>query len=128
MDVAFSLRSSPFVYVSDWDGVRKVSSVLCIPGQEETGVASQVWAAMRKGHASQMLWFRYLYLAFSRYLLVNTLRRYPEPLPQLSVKQLLCRISGGCPPSPSSPKGRPATVEEPRSPRRQPFIPRSAEA
>lgn len=26
-----------------------------------------------KAHASQMLWFRYLYITFSRYMMMNTL-------------------------------------------------------
>ena len=32
------------------------------------------WSAMRE-HKSQLVWFRYLYLIFSRYIVVNTLKR-----------------------------------------------------
>ncbi|MFH4982649.1 hypothetical protein AB6A40_009358 [Gnathostoma spinigerum] len=32
------------------------------------------WRAM-SAHASQLLWFRYLYMLFSRYVLINTLKR-----------------------------------------------------
>ncbi|KAI6225630.1 N-acetylglucosaminylphosphatidylinositol deacetylase [Aphelenchoides besseyi] len=33
-----------------------------------------VWLAMRK-HRSQLVWFRYLYMIFSRYVMINTLKR-----------------------------------------------------
>jgi N-acetylglucosaminylphosphatidylinositol deacetylase len=32
------------------------------------------WSAMRE-HKSQLVWFRYLYIIFSRYILVNTFKR-----------------------------------------------------
>jgi len=34
----------------------------------------RIWAAMRE-HKTQMVWFRYLYLFFSRYVMMNTLKR-----------------------------------------------------
>ncbi|CAD5208805.1 unnamed protein product [Bursaphelenchus xylophilus] len=35
---------------------------------------SMVWRGMR-AHKSQLVWFRYLYLIFSRYVVINTLKR-----------------------------------------------------
>lgn len=37
-------------------------------------VMNHVFGAMQQ-HKSQLVWFRYLYLAFSRYIIINTLRR-----------------------------------------------------
>lgn len=34
----------------------------------------RVTRAMKR-HKSQMVWFRYLYVAFSRYMVINTLRK-----------------------------------------------------
>ncbi|KAK5994524.1 N-acetylglucosaminyl-phosphatidylinositol de-N-acetylase [Cladobotryum mycophilum] len=35
---------------------------------------STAWGAMTQAHRSQMVWFRYLWLGFSRYMLINDLR------------------------------------------------------
>lgn len=32
------------------------------------------WSAMTQAHRSQMVWFRYFYIAFSRYMLINDLK------------------------------------------------------
>lgn len=37
----------------------------------------QIWCAMR-AHKSQLVWFRYLYLIFSRYVTINTLKRITD--------------------------------------------------
>lgn len=46
------------------------STFLCL------GSPLPVWRAMRR-HRSQLVWFRYLYMLFSRYVTINTLRRIP---------------------------------------------------
>uniref|UniRef100_A0A0N4U5Q3 N-acetylglucosaminylphosphatidylinositol deacetylase n=1 Tax=Dracunculus medinensis TaxID=318479 RepID=A0A0N4U5Q3_DRAME len=56
LDAAISSFHSTFLYVSSF------SAYIC------------TWRAML-AHSSQMVWFRYLYLIFSRYILINTLRR-----------------------------------------------------
>jgi N-acetylglucosaminylphosphatidylinositol deacetylase len=38
--------------------------------------ALAIYSAMRE-HRSQLVWFRYLYMAFSRYIFINTLKRIP---------------------------------------------------
>ncbi|TKR92583.1 hypothetical protein L596_007210 [Steinernema carpocapsae] len=58
LDVIPSFFHSTFMYVSD------LRSLLT------------VYSAIRH-HRSQLVWFRYLYLLFSRYVLINTLKRIP---------------------------------------------------
>lgn len=36
----------------------------------------KIYSAMRE-HQSQLVWFRYLYMAFSRYIFINSLKRIP---------------------------------------------------
>jgi len=57
-DLFPSFFHSTFMYVSDF---RSLLSV---------------YAAMRH-HRTQLVWFRYLYILFSRYVIVNTLKRIP---------------------------------------------------
>ena len=40
-------------------------------GENAYGTA---WKAMTEAHKSQMVWFRYLWISFSRYMLINDLR------------------------------------------------------
>lgn len=53
----------------------------CISGVHSTFLyVSSPWAYMRTwramlSHSSQLLWFRYLYMLFSRYIVINTLKR-----------------------------------------------------
>lgn len=56
VDVGPSVVSSTFCYVSDWSGIRRALAAMC-------------------QHWSQLVWFRLLYIFFSRYMAVNTLKR-----------------------------------------------------
>ncbi|OAR01688.1 hypothetical protein LLEC1_02199 [Akanthomyces lecanii] len=38
------------------------------------GALATAWSAMTAAHKSQMVWFRYLYITFSRYMLMNDLQ------------------------------------------------------
>ncbi len=58
LDILPSRLSSNFCFISTWGGVYRA------------------YSAMTK-HWSQFVWFRVLYLLFSRYILVNTLKRIP---------------------------------------------------
>lgn len=39
------------------------------------GALGTAWSAMTTAHKSQMVWFRYLWIGFSRYMLMNDLKR-----------------------------------------------------
>uniref|UniRef100_A0AC35TH62 N-acetylglucosaminylphosphatidylinositol deacetylase n=1 Tax=Rhabditophanes sp. KR3021 TaxID=114890 RepID=A0AC35TH62_9BILA len=59
-DLSFSMVSSTYLFKST------LSEVL------------STYQAMRQ-HKSQLLWFRYLYLLFSRYIFINSFKRMPMP-------------------------------------------------
>lgn len=44
-----------------------------MPGLSGTGGVSTAWRAMTRAHRSQMVWFRYGWIAFSRFMVMNDL-------------------------------------------------------
>ncbi|KAI0216834.1 N-acetylglucosaminyl-phosphatidylinositol de-N-acetylase [Lamellibrachia satsuma] len=66
--------------------LRKYSSILDVPFSYITSSIrfvsgwSQIWTAQRAmfAHWSQFVWFRILYIIFSRYMIINTLERFDQ--------------------------------------------------
>jgi len=61
---------------TDFKGkAKKNPEALVFMNQIVGGELSAAWGAMTNAHRSQMVWFRYGWIAFSRYMVMNDLKR-----------------------------------------------------
>lgn len=71
LDVVPTLAS--WAWGSDFKDKKHPAALVFLSGLGKGGVAT-AWKAMTTAHKSQMVWFRYGWITFSRYMVVNDLR------------------------------------------------------
>ena len=70
-DVVPTLAS--WAFGSDFKDKQHPAALVFLNGLGNGGITT-AWKAMTTAHKSQMVWFRYGWIAFSRYMVVNDLR------------------------------------------------------